>query len=410
MQISKMIPLFTFLVIACGSQSSSPELKSAVTTNHIDGFTPLSGKEKAYYAAAIEPLFRNGLGRGNFSGGILLAKNGEIVFEDYRGIYDTRTRKAIDSTTPLHVASISKTFTSAAILKLMEEGKLSLEDRVQKYLPAFPYENITIKNLLSHRSGLQKYEVFMQGTRSEAYKTKNRKGRTITRYRTIKTPLTFNGLATNRDVLNYLAMRRPALIGTPNRFYNYCNTNFAILALIVEEISGMDFPTYLTTYVFQPLGMKHSYVFSIKDSANYVPSYNYRFSPFKLENLDCIYGDKNVYTTVRDLLLWDRALYLGTFISAKSQELAYTPYSFEKRGEKNYGLGWHLLVHPPDPTIVYHNGWWHGNTASFKRLVADTATVIIIGNNFNRAIWSAGKMSSVFTGRADTTSLDLIDQ
>jgi len=109
---------------------------------------------------------------------------------------------------------------------------------------------------------------------------------------------------------------------------------------------------------------------------------------------------------VRDLLLWDKALYLGTFISAKTQEMAYQPYSFEKRGEKNYGLGWHLLIKPPEPTIVYHNGWWHGNTASFKRLVADTATVIILGNKFNKNIWSAGKMSSVFTGHADTTVLE----
>jgi CubicO group peptidase (beta-lactamase class C family) len=409
MHISKMVPLFTFLVIACGSQTSSPEIKSPVKVE-IDGFSPLSEKQKAYYANAIEALYHSGLGRGNFSGGILLAKNGEIVFEDYRGFYNKQAGKLIDSTSPLHVASISKTFTSAAILKLMEEGKLALDDNVQKYLPTFPYSNITIKNLLSHRSGLQKYESFMQGTRTESYKAKNKKGRTITRFRTIKMPLTFTGLATNKDVLNYLATRRPALIGTPNRFYNYCNTNFAMLALVVEEVSGMDFPTYMTTYIFQPLGMKHSYIFSLKDTNNYVPSYNYRYSPFRLEKLDCIYGDKNVYTTVRDLLLWDRALYLGKFISAGSQALAYTPYSFEKRGEKNYGLGWHLLVHPPDPTIVYHNGWWHGNTASFKRLVADTATVIIIGNNFNRAIWSAGKMSSVFTGRVDTTSLDLLDQ
>lgn len=407
MNISKMIPLCTFLMIACGSQSSSPDFKMpAPVVKKMDGFSPLSEKEKTYYANAIAPLYQSLLLRRNFSGGILVAKNGEIVFEDYRGKYDTRKGTMIDSTTPLHVASISKTFTAAAILKLMEEGKLSLDDAVQKYLPSFPYSNITLKNLLSHRSGLQKYEVFMQGTRSEAYRTKNKKGRTITRYRTVSVPTNFTGFATNKDVLDYLATRRPALIGSPNRFYNYCNTNFAMLALVVEAITGMEFPTYLTTYIFKPLGMTHSYVFSLKDTGNYVPSYNYRYSPYGLEKLDCIYGDKNVYTTVRDLLLWDRALYLGTFISSASQELAYTPYSFEKRGEKNYGLGWHLLVHPPDPTIVYHNGWWHGNTASFKRLVADTATVIIIGNNFNKNIWSAGKMSSVFTGRPDTTTLE----
>jgi CubicO group peptidase (beta-lactamase class C family) len=404
---SKMIPLLTFLVIACGSQPS-PAVKEPSIPDKIkvNGFTPLTAKEKAYYNNAIVPLYQSLLVKRGFSGGILLAKNGEIVFEDYRGMIDYRAKEPITSTTPIHVASISKTFTSAAILKLMEEGKLSLDDVAQKYLPSFPYVNITIRNLLSHRSGLPKYESFLQGSRTEVYRVKNKKGRMVKRYRTIQIPLTFTGFATNEDVLAYLATRRPSLVGTPNRFYNYCNTNFAILALIVEKITEMSFPTYMTTYIFKPLGMNNTYVFSLKDTLNYIPSYNYNNSTFRLEKLDCIYGDKNVYTTVRDLLLWDRALYLGTFIGTESQQLAYTPYSFEKRGEKNYGLGWHLLIKPDEPTIVYHNGWWHGNTASFKRLVADTATVIILGNKFNKNIWTAGKMSSVFTGHADTTALE----
>ena len=162
----------------------------------------------------------------------------------------------------------------------------------------------------------------------------------------------------------------------------------------------------MLTNVFKPLGMNNTYIFSIKDTANYVPSYNYNNAPFKLEKLDCVYGDKNVYTTVRDLLLWDIALNQGSFVSTKTLEMAYQPYSNEHRGTKNYGLGWHLFINPPDPTIVYHNGWWHGNNAVFKRLLANSATVIILGNKFNRNIWSAGKMSSVFTGHADTTLLE----
>jgi hypothetical protein len=119
-----------------------------------------------------------------------------------------------------------------------------------------------------------------------------------------------------------------------------------------------------------------------------------------------VYGDKNVYTTVRDLLLWDKALYAGNFVSLQTLEMAYQPYSNETRGFRNYGLGWHLFIKPPDPTIVYHNGWWHGNNAVFRRLIADSATVIILGNKFNRNIWTAGKMSSVFTGHADTTLME----
>ncbi len=402
---AKMIPLLTFLVIACGSQPSPGLIVPVAGGLGKEGFSPLSAREKAYYANAIEPLYQSMLLKRGFNGSILVAKNGEIVFEDYHGSANLRTKEPIDSSTTFHVASVSKTFTATVILKLMEEGKLSINDRVDKYLPSFPYPNITIEHLLNHRSGLPKYEHFLEGTRTEAYRVKNKKGRMVTRYRSIKMPLTFTGYATNQDVLNYLATRRPNLDVATDRMrkFYYSNTNYALLALIVEKITGMAFPAYMTTYVFKPLGMSHTYIFSQKDTANYQPSYYANNRIYRLEKLDCIYGDKNVYTTTRDLLLWDRALYLGTIVSTKTLEMAYQPYSV---GESNYGLGWHLLVKPPEPTIVYHNGWWHGNNATFKRLVADTATVIILGNKFNTNIYRAGKMSSVFTGHADTTDLE----
>ncbi|MES2329721.1 MAG: serine hydrolase domain-containing protein [Bacteroidota bacterium] len=401
----KIIPLLTFLVIACGSQPSPGIIKPLLEPTRTEGFSPLSPKEKAYYANAIEPLYQSLLLRTGFNGSILVAKNGEIVFEDYHGSANFQTKEPIDSNTTFHVASVSKTFTATVILKLMEEGKLSIGDKVEKYLPSFPYPNITIEHLLDHRSGLPKYDHFMEGSRTEAYKVKNKKGRMVTRYRSIKVPLTFSGYATNDDVLQYLATKRPNLDVATDRMrkFYYSNTNYALLALIVEKITGMSFPTYMTTYVFKPLGMSHTYIFSQKDTANYQPSYYANKRAFKLEKLDCIYGDKNVYTTTRDLLLWDRALYLGTFVSTKTLEMAFQPYSI---GESNYGLGWHLFVKPPEPTIVYHNGWWHGNNATFKRLVADTATVIILGNKFNSNIYRAGKMSSVFTGHVDTTDLE----
>lgn len=408
----KIIPLLTFLIIACGSQPTTdtkPAAAGAVKPKQdtLAGFTPLSPRMKAYYAGAIEPLYQSLLLRTGFNGSILLAKNGQIVFERYRGIYNYRTKEPITENTPFHVASVSKTFTATVILKLMEEGKLSLDDHVEKYLAGFPYPGITIRNLLTHRSGLPKYDHFLEpGIRTEVVMVKNKKGKMVKRRRSYKVPAAVTGVMNNQDLLRYLVVNHPPAESQPNRRFSYCNTNYAMLALIVEKITGIPFPQYMTTYVFQPLGMKDTYIFSIKDTARYVPSYNYNWSPFPLEKLDCIYGDKNVYTTVRDLLQWDRALYTGAFVSAKTLELAYQPYSFERRGEKNYGLGWHLLIHRPDPTIVYHNGWWHGNNAVFKRLVADTATVIILGNKFNRGIWSAGKMSSVFTGRADTTDLE----
>ena len=400
-----MFPLIAFLVIACGS-NPSPGRKDPPKKVHTSGFSTVSAREKEYYANAIAPLYQSMLLRTGFNGGILLAKNGEIVFEDYHGLINMKTKEPITSNSTFHIASVSKTFTSAAILKLMEQGKLDIEDRVDKYLPNFPYNNITIKNLLTHRSGLPKYDYFMEGTRTEMYTTTNKKGKTVKKYRTVKLPVQVSAFPDNEELLQFMIKYHPPVEASPNHRYSYCNTNYAMLALIVEKITGIPFPEYMQESIFKPLGMTNTFIFSKKDTGHYTPSYNYNNAPFKLQKLDCIYGDKNVYSTVRDLLLWDRALYLGTYITSETLEMAFQPYSNESRGFKNYGLGWHLLIKPPDPTIVYHNGWWHGNNAVFKRLISDSATVIILGNKFNRNIWAAGKMSSVFTGHADTTILD----
>ncbi|MBV9986202.1 MAG: beta-lactamase family protein [Chitinophagaceae bacterium] len=400
-----IIPILSLLITACGSAPTPPPPDTVAVVTPVK-FSGLGPAAKNYYANAIEPLYESLLLKRGFNGAILMAKNGEIVFEDYHGLINFQTKEPITENTPFHVASISKTFTATVVLKLMEEGKIRLEDGVEKYLPNFPYPGITIRDLLSHRSGLPKYEHFMDGTQTIVTTVRNRRGKMVKRTRTIKAPIDVTGLATNNDVLDYMIRHRPALESSPNRHFYYCNTNFAMLALIVEKLTGTPFPEYMQQTVFKPLGMTHTYIFSVKDTANYVPSYNPNRTPFRLEKLDCVYGDKNVYTTVRDLLLWDKALYDGSFVSPQTLELAYRPYSNEHRSIRNYGLGWHLLIKPPEPTIVYHNGWWHGNNAVFKRLIADTATVIILGNKFNPSIWAAGKISSVFTGHPDTTQLE----
>lgn len=399
-----LVNFLTLLLLACGSHQPAPQKK--IMVQDTVQFSPISEKEKSYYASKIEALYPITLLKSGFNGSILLAKNGEIVFEDYRGLINFKTKEPITQNSPFHIASVSKTFTATVILHLMEQGKIQLDDPVEKYLLNFPYAHITIKNLLTHRSGLPKYDHFMDGTRSEPYYVKNKRGKKIKKYKVYKVAVGIDGLPNNEELLQYMIRSHPPIESFPDRRYSYCNTNYAMLALVIEKITKLSFPDFMRDSVFTPLGMKNSFIFSVKDTANYVPSYNYNRAPFPLEKLDCIYGDKNVYSTVRDLLLWDRALYEGKFVSKATMEMAYQPYSHETRGQKNYGLGWHLYINPPEPTVVYHNGWWHGNNAVFKRLISDSATVIILGNKFNRNIWSAGKMSSVFTGRPDTTSLE----
>jgi len=400
---------FSFLFISCHSQHKEKRADSVIVYEKEDNFkfNSLSQSVKDKYTEAILPLYKKYLLDRGFNGSILLAKNGEIVFEDYHGIYNHQTKDSITANTPTHLASVSKTFTGTAILHLWEQGKISLDDSIQRFIPQFPYHNITIKELLSHRSGLPNYAYFMDNRKFEVVKKRNKKGR-IVKVMTIITKSAIpvkEGFITNQDMMQYMIDNKPALQGLPNRTFMYSNTNFSILAIIIEKITHLSFPQYMKDSVFTPLGMKNSFVFNIADIASYIPSYNYNNAPFPLEKFDCIYGDKNVYSTARDLFLWDKALYQGSFIRRSTLAMAYQPYSNERRKDHYYGLGWHLLI-AGDNTIVYHNGWWHGNNTVFTRMIKDTATLIILGNKFNKSIYHAREMTKVFSSLSDNTVVE----
>lgn len=344
-------------------------------------YRKLSNAEVGQYSASLQHLYDSLLKR-NFNGSILVAKNGQVLLEEYRGYANFETKDTITPTTPFHIASISKTFTGIAILKLWEEDKLSLEDSIQRFFPEFPYQGITVRMLLNHRSGLPNYAYVMPTDTAWNWRKKH--------------------VATNNDMLKYLIDHKPLLYSLPNRSFHYCNTNFALLALIVEKVTGQTFPEYMKKTIFEPSGMENSFVFSIKDTASYKPSYLFNNRSFPLENMDCIYGDKNVYSTPRDLLQWDKALFNNTIVSKGTYEEAVRPYSNEKPSIHNYGLGFRLMLFP-DHKIVYHNGWWHGNNAVFSRLVNDSATIIILGNRFNREIYKGFRMAKAF-GRSTEIS------
>jgi CubicO group peptidase (beta-lactamase class C family) len=355
---------------------------------------------------AVRAKYEKLLGK-NFSGQIVVAKNGEIVFEDYKGYANFASKADISPETPIHLASISKTFTGMAVLKLWEQHKIDLTAPVTKYLPKFPYDNITIEQLLSHRSGLPDYAYFMETRKYVSVKTKTKRGRWVKKLKLIADEKPFKtGLYNNMDVLEYMIQKHPTPQAQPNRVFKYCNTNYVMLALVIEKITGIDFPTYMKETIFKPLKMNHTFIFNTKNTDKYLPSYNAQMQPYGLEKYDCIYGDKNVYSTARDMLLWDKALTQGTFLSQQTLQMAYEPKSPLTNNYHNYGLGWRMLMKPNEPKLVYHNGWWHGNNTVFTRLIDETATIIILGNRYNRTIYKGKELASIFTGKEDTTSLE----
>ena len=404
----KLYSIF-FLLVVFSFCSNSPSIfnKNNIADSTFS-YNPITETQKEHYLQQFYPLYQNVLVNSGFNGGIIIAKNGQIIFEDYRGIYNNTTKALISPSTPLHIASVSKTFTAMTILKLMEEGKINIDNEVSQYITNFPYLGITLKMLLNHRSGLSNYVYDLDGTITQTFKKKNRRGKWIVYTKTVKDNTLHNKLLSNDDVLQAIAQKKVKQEHKPNTHFKYCNTNYLLLASIIEKVTGVDFPTYMKQNVFEPLGMKNTYVFSVKDSANYNPSYKYNFAPYNIEKLDCTYGDKNIYSTPQDLLQWDKALYSNAFVSAATLQMAYTPCSFERAGIHNYGLGWRLLAYP-EFTIPYHNGWWHGNNAVFTRLTKDTATIIVLGNRYNQKIYKAKEFAAIFnqsSPMADTARLE----
>lgn len=322
---------------------------------------------------SVEAFYDSALLKNGFNGQFLVAKGGTIIVEKYVGKQFINSGDSINVHTPFHIASTSKTLTGGAILKLWEEGKLSLNDSLTKYFPGFPFPGITIKMLLSQRSGLPGYNRFEK-----------------------KPDWDFERIVTNQDMLNYIIKYKPHCDHAPDKAFQYSNTNFALLALIVEKVSGKSYGEFMKEQFFVPLQMNDTYVYTHADSARSLPSFNWRGQKETYTFLDEIYGDKNIYSTVQDLLKWDQALYSGKFFKPATLEAAYTPYSNEKKGINNYGLGWRMKVYPDGKKIIYHNGWWHGNNSCFQRLIQDSATIIVLGNRFNRNIYHCNKMANIF--------------
>lgn len=321
-------------------------------------------------------FFEESLVRSRFNGAILVARNGKIVFEEYEGLKEVLKGDPIDSATAFHLASVSKTFTAMAILKLWEDGKLKIDDKVDKYLKGFPFNQITIRNLLSHRSGLPNYVYFAEQV---GWNTRN--------------------YLHNDDMLKLLVSNKSKLrIGRPNAYFDYCNTNYALLALIIENVTGKSYAAFMDQTFFTPIGMMNTYVFDINKTEKILPSFKYNNRKEPMMFLDAVYGDKNIYSTARDMLKWDIALNSGKLFKKETLDEAYRGYSYERKGVKNYGLGWRLYEMPSGKKIVYHNGWWHGNNTVFSKLIQDSTTIIVLGNKFNRNIYQAKKIAGIFPG------------
>jgi CubicO group peptidase (beta-lactamase class C family) len=305
-----------------------------------------------------------------FNGCVLISKDGKPIYTGSFGYGNYSKKDTLTGQSPFQLASVTKTFTSAAILQLVSQGQLSLDDTLQKFFPDFPYPGITIKLLLSHRTGLSDY----------VYWPQEFVGKDVS-------------YLTNQSMLDLIITKKPPLRALPNRIFLYCNTNYALLALVIEKVSGLCYKDYMQQNIFGPLQMNNTFVACIEDTANNCGATCYeahRWKEWQLGFPDGVVGDKGIYSSVEDMLKWDNALKEGKIVAPEWLEEAYKPqshdrYSFAKDRTHNYGLGWRMTKQRDGSYLIYHNGNWHGCNNVFARNLRDGYTIIVLGNKSNEA-------------------------
>ncbi len=377
MVINKIIPgfliLFLSIVIGCDSNNFYFKKSKSKHINYNVNFSPVS---KSYIKKTKDvsiDFYNDYLGGERFNGMFLVAKNGKIIFEKSNGYSIYESKRKISSSTPLHLASISKVATCLAVLRLVDQKKLMLDEDIRNFLPEIPYEGISVRMLLNHRSGIPYYGYFTY----ESW------------------PMSKN--LSNQDILLLLKKYKFPLNFEPNNHFAYCNTNYALLALIVEKVTKMRFPKAMNELIFNPLNMTNSFILDkTKNIDSISQSYNSGMVRQAFDYLDYVYGDKNMYSTARDLFKMDKGTYSTNFLSKAMRKEMFKGYSYEHSGTRNYGLGIRMVELENKKPYFFHTGWWHGNTGCYATLRGDTICIIALSNSYDRSVYQIKKMTPHF--------------
>lgn len=320
----------------------------------------------------LEMLFRTLHDKEQINGAVCVVEQGEIVYQSVFGYGDLSTQRRLTLDSVFELASLSKPFTAAAIMLLKEQGRLSYDDFIEQWFPGFPYPGITVRHLLNHTSGLPDYMELFQNHWDHTQ------------------------IAVNEDVLNLLLEHRPERRFTPNEQWEYSNTGYVLLALLVERISGLSFAEFMDTHMFRPLGMLHTRVYNRRYMNETIDNYAYGYVYDPLSGqyvlpdqfpdtqyviyLDGIQGDGTVNSTLGDLIKFDQALYSETFLSKESLKQAFTPVQLKSGETFDYGFGWILENHAEKGLTVSHSGGWPGYATLMIRYTEAKRTIIYLGN------------------------------
>jgi CubicO group peptidase (beta-lactamase class C family) len=335
--------------------------------------TRVRGKD---FAARVDYLIADaGIKADTPGAAVLVLDHGQVVFEKCYGLANVKDKKPITPRTTFELASCSKQFAGTAILLMSERGQLGLDDDVRKYLPELPeYDRknpIRISHLQQHTSGLPEYMDFP-----------NVKGKDPT-------------FLSNEDYVGEFARQRkkfPLYFPTGTK-YRYTNTNYLLLALIVERVSKQSYGAFLKSDIFDPLGMKTATVFETPKVSVKEPALGYHReqdtfqdiwgpTPFRQETLLTV-GDGGIWASLDDLARWDEGWRKGKILKAETVKQALVPSKFGKDEINNYAFGWGLSVEDGKLVGMAHNGSWGGFHTWVSRDLEEERTVIVLSNGDN---------------------------
>ncbi|WJJ99381.1 serine hydrolase domain-containing protein [Elizabethkingia anophelis] len=331
----------------------------------------------------LDSLFTSLYAAKEFNGNVLVAEKGKVIYEKSFGLANEKTKQKLDKNTVFELASVSKQFTAMGIVQLEKEGKLSYNDPLTKYFPELSfYKPITIDNLLHHTSGLPDYmSLFDKNWDKKKF-------------------------ATNKDIVEMLAKYKPELLFVPGDKYEYSNTGYALLGLIIEKVSKQSYGDYLNKKIFKPLGMANTRVYRSRYKPEKISNYALGYVVDSLGNkkllddlgkeyctyyLDGIVGDGMVNSTTGDLLKWDRALYGDKLVNQKDKDLIFSSIVTKDNKDTRYGYGWAIDTKYPFGKIANHSGGWAGYITFIERDLDYDKTIIILQNNDSEAASSPVK-------------------
>lgn len=361
---------FLFILTSCSSKQSDktsklPGPEVPFDTKALLAYNPKDADKK------IDEVMQQLHKTRGFNGNVLVAKHGKIIYENAIGWADYLHRDSLKISSKFELASVTKTITSTAILMLMEQGKLKLDDDVKKFFPDFPYDGVTIRLLLTHRSGMMNYVYFTD----DLYRSQHlnqKKG------------------ITNAEEMALIAQYKPRPFNKPNARFLYNNSNFMVLGSIIEKITGQSYADFVQTHIFKPAKMLNTAVYS-KAVYDKIPvdvvghdRGQWRYSVVQ-NFLDGPVGDKGVYSTVGDLWLFDRALRSGRLLKQATMDSAYVPRNPMVHGHFSYGYGWRIFE-APGKQVIYHTGWWHGFRHIYLRDIKDDITIVLLSNLSNGSL------------------------